>query len=152
MTRAQHAVKGEARPRRLAPVITARTVAKRCTATARSGERCKSAPLHGKKLCALHTPGTASILGQRGGRRRAVFNPDGLEPFPPPKDVNDLLRLVMQTVVEVRSAKIDTKTATAIFYGCGVGRSILETADLDARIKILEERHESAERERARVN
>lgn len=151
MSDARRALKAKRLPPRLAPAAVTRAEGKRCVAMARSGERCKSAPLHGKKRCAFHSGDTAKVLGARGGRRRAIFNPDGLEPFSAPKDVSDLLRLVMQTVVEVRAAKLDTKTATAIFYGCGVGRSILETSDLDARLKALEERHESVETARARV-
>jgi hypothetical protein len=148
---ARCAVKAERLPPRLARRTTSQPGRKRCAATTRSGKPCPNWPLPGKKRCNLHTGDTAKVLGARGGRRRAIFNPEGLEPFPPPKDVSDLLRLVMQTVVEVRAAKLDTKTATAIFYGCGVGRSILETADLDARLKALEERHGSLESARARV-
>lgn len=151
MTAARRPINAKLVPRRLAPGAASRLPEKRCVATARSGQRCKSAPLHGKKRCAFHSGDTAKILGARGGRRRAVFNPDGLEPFPPPKDVGDLLRLVMQTVVEVRAAKLDTKTATAIFYGCGVGKGILEVADLDARLRALEERHDAVAQARARV-
>jgi len=31
----------------------------------------------GKNYCPLHYAGVASKLGQRGGRRRVIFNPDG---------------------------------------------------------------------------
>jgi hypothetical protein len=80
-----------------------------------------------------------------------VFNPDGLEPFSPPKDAGDLLRLVMTTIVETRAAKLDSKTASAIFYGCGVGKAMLELTDLDARLRALEERRDSVEAAKARV-
>lgn len=141
MTAARRAIKHEACPRRLVA----------CIATARSGKRCQAAPMRGTKYCPLHTPGVASKLGQRGGRRRAIFNPEGLEPISTPQNAADLSRLVMQTLVEVRAQKIDVKVATCIFYGIGTARVVLETADLDARVKALEERHESIEAARARV-
>jgi hypothetical protein len=103
-------------PRRLTPEGAIPDGAKRCIAKARSGERCKSAPLHGKKKCAFHTGNTAAELGARGGRRRAIFNPEGLEPFAAPKDAGDLLLLLAQTIVEVRSGKVDSRVANTIGY------------------------------------
>lgn len=150
--RAPHAKASRVEPNRLTVGALPIRAARRCCAKNRYGKPCSAAPLRGKKRCAFHSGNHAVICGQRGGRRRAVFNPDGLEPFPPPKDARDLLRLVMQTVIEVRAAKMDTKTATAIFYGCGVGRAILEAADFDSRLKALEERHEALEDANAKVN
>lgn len=151
MISARRAIRVETRPRRLAGRAPRPSSGKRCTATARSGRPCQAPPLRGKTKCAFHSGNRAVICGQRGGRRRAIFNPEGLEPIPTPRDVQDLLRLVMQTVVEVRAQKIDTKTATAVFYGCGVGKSVLEVADLDLRLKALEGRHDELEKQRRTV-
>jgi hypothetical protein len=122
-----------------------------CIATARTGQRCKAAPMRGTKYCPLHTEGVASKLGERGGRRRAIFNPQNLEPMSTPQNAEDLSRLAMQTLVEVRAQRLDTKVATCIFYGIGTARVVLETVDLDSRLKALEDRHESVESARARV-
>lgn len=62
------------------------------------------------------------------------------------------MNLSMQTLVEVRAQKMDTRTATAIFYGIGVCLSALETVRLDARLKALEERHAALQDARERVN
>jgi hypothetical protein len=102
--------------------------------------------MHGTKYCPLHTPGIASKLGQRGGRRRAVFNPEALEPLPPPKDAGDLLRLALQTLVEVRAAKIEVNVANCILYGIKVASDALELSDLDARLRALEQRDGTATR------
>jgi hypothetical protein len=141
MRKTRGKVNAEAQPRRLAV----------CIATARTGKRCKAAPMRGTKYCPLHTEGMAAKLGERGGRRRAIFNPQNLEPMSTPQNAEDLSRLAMQTLVEVRAQRLDTKVATCIFYGIGTARVVLETVDLDARLRALEERHDSVESARARV-
>ena len=113
----------------------------RCRARAASGDPCKAPPLYGTKHCAFHTKGVAVLCGQRGGRRRAIFNPDGLEPMKAPTNPGELLLLLSQTIVEVRSAKIDNRTANSIAQ---LGTSFLravEVADMDARLRTLEQRN-----------
>lgn len=139
MKNAHRAIKTKPVPPRLAPAAATRPEGKRCVAMAASGERCKSAPLRGKKRCAFHSGDTAKVLGARGGRRRAIFNADELEPLPVPKDARDLLQLMMRTLADVREQRIDTKTANAVFYGGGACLAALEVADLEARLKKLEE-------------
>lgn len=144
--KARRAIKAEAAPQALASKPA------HCRAKTKEGRPCPAPRVFGGDFCYWHIPGNAVKEGSIGGRRRVIFDPDCLEPFAAPRDIADLLRLVMQTVVEVRAAKIDTKTATAIFYGCGVGQSILETADLDARLKALESRHDAAALARTRLH
>jgi len=101
--------------------------------------------MHGKKKCLFHLGNNARELGARGGRRRAVFNPTNLEPFAAPKNAMDLLVMLSQTIVEVRAAKLDPKTANAIAYlGTSFLRAI-EIADLDARLKTLEAKRDDRE-------
>ena len=55
------------------------------------------------------------------------------------------MRLVAATIVEVRAAKIDPRSANSIAY---LGASFLkavELVDLDARLKVLEGRRDAAE-------
>jgi hypothetical protein len=139
-------------PRRLAPSQAMPAPRKRCVATTRAGKPCPNWSLRGKQRCNLHSGDTAKVLGARGGRRRAIFNPDGLEPIPTPQEAADLWRLLSQTLIEVRAAKIDTKTAQAVFYGCGVGRSLLELVDFDSRLRALEGRQDELRQARERVN
>jgi len=144
--KASRAPRVDLRPRRLTPVGVPPHVGKRCIATAHSGEQCKSPPLRGKKKCRFHLhPEAAREMGARGGRRRAIFNPDGLEPFAAPKNASDLLLLMAQTIVEVRSAKIDPRVANSISYlGAGFLKAV-ELVDLDNRLKALEGRGDAAE-------
>lgn len=139
---ARGAIRSEAHPHRLTGRARRPSLGKRCTATARNGKPCQAPPLRGKKRCAFHSGNRASVCGQRGGRRRAIFNPDGLEPMKPPQNAAELLLLLSQTIVEVRSAKIDTRAANSIAY---LGASFLraaEVSDLELRLRALEERNE----------
>ena len=120
----------------------------RCRAKTREGKPCPANPVHGRKFCYWHIPGNASLKGTIGGRRRAIFNPNNLEPLPTPQNAEELLRLMMQTVVEVRTTKLDTRTANAIFYGGVSCLAALETVNLDARLKALETRHTTLEKQR----
>lgn len=148
--KARRAVKAASSPRRLAGHDVRAPLLKRCVATTRFGQPCQSPPLRGKDRCAFHTPGRAVVCGQRGGKRRAVFDPEKLEELPTPQEATDYLRLVAKTLIDVRTARLDTKTAQAIFYGCGVGRSLLELVNLDARVRALEGRQEELRQARNR--
>jgi len=113
----------------------------RCIATARSGERCKSAPLRGKRKCAFHSGNLAKILGARGGRRRARFNTNELRPLEEPKSAADVLRALAQIFVEVHAGQLDTKVGNCLAYLGSAYLSALQVADLDERLKALEARH-----------
>ena len=50
------------------------------------GNQCRARARSGQKYCALHAePGKAAELGSKGGRRRAVYSPDGLQEFTAPE-------------------------------------------------------------------
>jgi hypothetical protein len=85
-----------------------------CIATARSGKRCRCAPLRGSKYCALHTEGIAAKLGEKGGRRRAIFNPDKLLRFEPPKTVDECLSILGQIAAETHRGEIDPRVASTV--------------------------------------
>jgi hypothetical protein len=134
-------------PRRLTPVGVPLRVGKQCIATARSGEPCKSPPLRGKKKCRFHLyPAEAALMGAKGGRRRAIFNPANLEPFAAPKTAGDLLRLLAQTIVEVRSGRLDPKVANSIAYLAGGLANTLELVEYGARLDALESKPAAEEK------
>ena len=80
-------------------------------------------------------------MGARGGRRRAIYNPEGLEPFTAPKNASDLRDVLAWSIVEIRGGKLDPKLANSISYlGAGFLKA-LEFSDLEARLTALEKRH-----------
>jgi len=86
-----------------------------CQKNKRDGTQCRARALTGKKYCSLHSePGKAAELGCRGGRRRAVHNPDDLQDSQPPKTAAELRDLLAQSIIEIRAGKLDPKLANSI--------------------------------------
>ena len=112
-----------------------------CQKKKRDGAQCRARARSGHKYCALHAePGKAAELGSKGGRRRAVYSPDDLQEFAPPRSAADLRDLLAQSIVEIRAGKLDPKLANSISYlGTGFLRA-LEVSDLEARLLALENR------------
>ena len=116
-----------------------------CHKTKRDGSVCKASALVGKKYCALHFDNRrAAELGSKGGRRRAIFNPDKLKPIPAPKTAADARDLLAQSMVEVRAGELDPRLAASI---CGLVGEFLKTLELCT----LEEIIEPLERERVQA-
>lgn len=138
LPRAQRARNAKALPPRLTHRDLTLRSGKRCIAKARSGERCQSAPMRGKKKCMFHTGDFASRLGTKGGHRRAIFNPEGLVAFSPPENAADLKKLFAQSIIEIRAAKLDPKLANSISYlGMGFLKA-LDLSDHEARLSAIE--------------
>jgi hypothetical protein len=110
-----------------------------CQKKKRDGTPCGARALLGKKCCVLHSePGRAAELGSKGGRRRAVYNPEGLKEYAAPTNAADLRDLLAQSIIEIRSGKLDPKLANSISYlGTGFLRAA-ELADIEARLMKLE--------------
>jgi hypothetical protein len=86
--------------------------------------------------------GRAAELGSKGGRRRVINSPDGLKDFAPPRTAADLRDLIAQSIIEIRTGKLDPKMANSISYlGTGFLRA-LEVSDLETRLRALEARTE----------
>lgn len=110
-----------------------------CAKRKRDGERCGAPARAGKKCCALHSePGRAAALGSKGGRRRTVYNLDGLKQFEPPKRAADLRDLLAQSIIEIRTGKMDPKMANALGYIGASYLRALEVADIESRLEKME--------------
>jgi len=97
----------------------------KCQAKNSAGEPCGAPVVRGKKRCIMHS-GRAAELGSKGGRRRAVYNPENLKPILPPRTVGDVKDLFAQLIVDVRAGKIDPKLANSISY---LGLNFLRTLE-----------------------
>jgi hypothetical protein len=108
----------------------------RCQKTKRDGNRCGANALSHGKFCSLHSDSCkAAELGRKGGRRRAIFNPDKLKRFPAPKTAADVRDFLAQSMVELRSGELDPRIASSIC--CLVGE-FLKTLELCTIEKIVE--------------
>jgi hypothetical protein len=109
----------------------------KCRAKNKAGKGCGAPAVGGTNRCVMHS-GRAAELGSRGGRRRTVYSPDGLREFLAPKSAADLRDLLAQSIVEIRTGKLDPKLANSISYlGTGFLRAI-EVSDLETRLLALE--------------
>jgi hypothetical protein len=107
------------------------------------GKPCGAPAVGGTNLCVMHSGGAAE-LGSKGGRRRTVYRPDSLKEFPAPKNAADLRDLLAQSILEIRTGKLDPKLANSISYlGTGFLRA-LGVSDLETRLLALEDGKESA--------
>jgi hypothetical protein len=98
----------------------------RCRAKNKAGKPCAAPAVMGEKHCVMHS-GRAAELGSKGGRRRAIFNPENLAEVEPPKTSTELQCFLAQAMVEVRSGKMDPRTANSI--AC-LGAAFLRAMDL----------------------
>jgi len=110
-----------------------------CRQKKRDGKPCRAPALTGQDHCAFHAePGRAAELGSKGGRRRAVYDPEGLKHYAAPTSATDLRDLLAQSIIEIRAGKLDPKLANSISYlGAGFLRAV-EMADIEARLMKLE--------------
>lgn len=111
-----------------------------CRRKKRDGSQCGARSLAGAKYCALHSePGKAALLGSKGGRRRTIYSLDALKTLPAPKSAADLRDLLAQSIIEIRTGKLDPKLANSISYlGIGFLRA-LEVSDVERRLEALEQ-------------
>ena len=86
----------------------------------------------------MHTPGRAAQIGQRGGLRRRVFNPENLRPLETPQTAQDVALFIAVTMSEVRMAKLDPRVANALGQLGTVFLKSLELGDLEKRVRELE--------------
>ena len=117
-----------------------------CEHKKRDGKRCGARALTGQKRCAIHAhPGRAAELGSKGGRRRAMYSATDLREFAP-KTAADLRDLLAESIIEIRSGKLDPKIANALGYiGTNYLRAV-EVSDVQERLNALESRQRVEER------
>ncbi len=116
----------------------------KCRAKNKAGKPCSAPAVGDTNRCVMHS-GRAVELGSKGGRRRTIHSPDGLKELSAPKSAADLRDLLAQSIVEIRTGKLDPKLANSISYlGSGFLRAI-EVSDLESRLAALEGRREQVD-------
>ena len=109
-----------------------------CEHKKRDGKRCGARALTGQNRCAIHAhPGRAAELGSKGGRRRAMYSATDLREFAAPKTAADLRDLLAESIIEIRSGRLDPKIANALGYlGASYLRAV-EVSDVQERLNAL---------------
>jgi uncharacterized small protein (DUF1192 family) len=88
----------------------------------------------------MHSPGQASLLGAKGGRRRARFSVEELKPIPEPQNVQDVLKALGQVFSEVHSGKVEPRVANSLAYLASGILQALSVGNFEERIAALEQR------------
>jgi hypothetical protein len=128
-----HKVKSDASPRS--------TPRAHCAGITKAGGQCPMPKVYGD-FCLFHHPDKerARIARSRGGSRRAIFDPDKLKKFEPPKTVEDVIAVVGQLAQEVHQCACDPKQASCIGGLLHVLVDALEVAEQGALLRSLEQK------------
>lgn len=114
-------------------------VPRHCSAITRAGKKCAAKPLVGTDRCLLHTGNNPSLLGLVGGKRRALFHPEGLVVFEIPENTADMRKILGSMVIEMRNGNIEPRLATQIAFVCQVFLKASENEVIDKVVAELEE-------------
>ena len=112
-----------------------------CTARTADGSSCRAAALPGSGLCFFHDPTKAEdrrTAQSLGGSRNRMKTLDADAPDVKVESCQDVVRLISETINQVRKGQIDPRVANAIGYLANVLIKAAEQGDLEKRIEDLE--------------
>lgn len=105
------------------------------------GSRCQAAPLPDSDFCFFHDPAraeerkAAQSLGGSQGKTKTV--PEDA-PDISIEDCQDIVRLLVQTINQVRKGALDPKVANSVGYLSNIALKAFEDGDLEKRLAELE--------------
>ena len=118
-----------------------RAAQKTCTATARNGTACRAAALPGSRFCFFHSPKHATARRDAQSRGGLANRMATLPPGAPDVKVEDgagVVKLLGQTINQVRRGEIDPRVANAVGYLSNIVLAATAQRDLETRIAELE--------------
>ena len=112
-----------------------------CRAKKPDGSSCQAAALPGSDFCFFHDPDRADerqAARSFGGSRNRMKTLDAAAPDIKIESCQDVVRLISETINQVRKGDIDPRIANAIGYLSNVLIKAAEMGDLEDRIEDLE--------------
>lgn len=112
-----------------------------CRARKPDGTGCQAAALPGSDFCFFHDPDRADERRDAqsfGGSRNRMKTLDASAPDVKIESCQDVVRLISETINQVRKGQVDPRVANAIGYLANVLIKAYEQGDLEKRIKDLE--------------
>ena len=113
----------------------------KCIQRKKAGARCNARPMEHSEFCFFHDPARAKerARAQRAGglRNRAVALPSSV-PDAPLADLRDVVRLVADTINQVRRGEIDPRIANSVGFLAGILIKAWDRGEFEARLKALE--------------
>jgi hypothetical protein len=122
----------------------------RCSFTKPDGDRCRAKARAGRSCCFHHDEASAAERrearaagGRTRGRIPAVVAGAGDVAF---ESVGDVVRLIGQTVSQVRRGELDAKLANCIFYGASIALRAVQPDDVARQVAELKAQVEEIRR------
>jgi hypothetical protein len=113
-----------------------------CKATRADGQPCRTAPLTDSEFCAMHDPQQAEAMAEArrlgGIRRKREVTVSGAYEFAGIDSVEDIKRLVVVAILDTLALESSIARSRTIGYLAQVGAKLLETGNLQERVRILE--------------
>jgi hypothetical protein len=114
---------------------------KSCAARKRNGTACRAAALPGSRFCFFHSPKHATArrnAQSRGGLANRMATLPADAPDVKVEDAADVVRLLGETINQVRRGEIDPRVANAVGYLSNIVLAATAQRDLETRIAELE--------------
>lgn len=118
-------------------------MARRCSATTKTGQPCQAPPRHGSEYCYTHDPAVAEERkeSQRKGALMLHYGRHGSGPrHVSVRSAGDVLSLLEMAASDLMGRKPGHERARNLVYLAVSASKVLETADLSERLEALEER------------
>lgn len=112
-----------------------------CAATKRTGTGCQAAVLPGSQFCFFHDPAKAAARRKAqslGGRGNRMVTLPADAPDVEVEDGADVVKLLGQTINQVRRGEIDPRVANAVGYLANIVLAATGQRELESRIAELE--------------
>lgn len=116
-------------------------MAKRCKYR-KKGKQCKSWALTGENYCFFHSPKKAKerAKARRKGGKHALADKKQVLQHSDIRieSTSDVVKLLNETINQVRTGEIEVKIANAVGYLSGICLKALEQGDIEKRLEVLE--------------
>jgi len=110
----------------------------RCRATTKRGRPCGAAAMEGG-FCFIHAnPGVAAKIGSAGGKMNRHVLQEELPPMPPVESVEDLRRVLAQSIEDTRSRRLHPKFAAALAQLSNAYVRVVDVSEFERRLRALE--------------
>jgi hypothetical protein len=118
-----------------------KSIKRPCQAKKPDGSSCQAAALPGTDFCFFHDPDRADERREAqsfGGSRNRMKTLDASAPDVKVESCQDVVRLISETINQVRKGQLDPRVANAIGYLANVLIKAVEQGDMEKRIEDLE--------------
>lgn len=119
-------------------------MAQRCSAKNSKGKPCGAWAVTGKSKCALHLdPERAAKLGANHGRKALAPIQSGTETLSElsdvPKTAKQVCDVLAETLIQVRSKRLDARTASTVAYVATSLLNAIKVSDFETRLARIEQ-------------